>query len=74
MRPSISGRYSLSPELDEEQVSVAAGIVSPPAAEAPRVASEPRIPEVRLPDPRPTFDSASGDPSCARPVGDLRRP
>ncbi|HXK17642.1 MAG TPA: hypothetical protein VNG33_07560, partial [Polyangiaceae bacterium] len=58
MRPNISGRYSLAPEGEQERVSVAPPpVVAPAAAEAPRTASEPRIPEVRLPDPRPTFDS-----------------
>ena len=56
MRPSISGRYSLAPEGEEERVSVSPPVV-PLAAEAPRATSEPRLPEVRLPDPRPTFDS-----------------
>lgn len=61
MRPNISGRYSLAPEADEERVSAAPPplVAEPPRAdvEAPRAASEPRLPEVRLPDPRPTFDS-----------------
>ena len=52
MRPSISGRYSLAPEGEAERAPALSG---PPAAA--RTSSEPRIPEVRLPDPRPTFDS-----------------
>jgi hypothetical protein len=51
MRPSISGRYSLSPEDEEERVPV----IGAPAPAG--TASEPKLPEVRLPDPRPTFDS-----------------
>jgi cellulose synthase operon protein C len=52
MRPSISGRYSLAPEGEAER---APALSAPPAAA--RTSSEPRIPEVRMPDPRPTFDS-----------------
>ncbi len=52
MRPSISGRYSIAPEGEEER----APFLSQPPAGA-RTSSAPRIPEVRLPDPRPTFDS-----------------
>ncbi len=51
MRPSISGRYSLAPEGEAER---APALSAPPAA---RTSSEPRIPEVRMPEPRPTFDS-----------------
>jgi hypothetical protein len=54
MRPNISGRYSLAPEVEEERVPA---LSSPPAAAATRGSSEPRMPEVRLPDPRPSFDS-----------------
>jgi hypothetical protein len=55
MRPNISGRYSIAPEVEEERLPpVSAG---PPSSDPRRVISEPRIPEVRLPDPRPTFDS-----------------
>ncbi|HKY39062.1 MAG TPA: hypothetical protein VJN18_24155 [Polyangiaceae bacterium] len=66
MRPSISGRYSLSPEGEEEHLPVAAAIASVDAAahrhsSEPKLQqvrpSEPTIPEVRLPDPRPAFDS-----------------
>ncbi len=66
MRPSISGRYSLAPEGEEERLPVAAAIATIDAAEPRRSSepklqqvhpSEPKIPEVRLPDPRPTFDS-----------------
>src|SRR5262249_41194774 len=53
-RPSVSGRYSLSPEVEAERVPA---LSSSPVAGAARTTSEPRMPEVRLPDPRPTFDS-----------------
>ena len=53
MRPSISGRYSLSPNSGERVPSSPL----PQRDGAPRSISEPRMPEVRLPDPRPTFDS-----------------
>jgi cellulose synthase operon protein C len=46
MRPNISGRYSLGPEINEERVPVSA-----------RSSSEPSFPQVRMPDARPTFDS-----------------
>jgi len=52
MRPNISGRYSLAPEVEEERVPA---LSAPPAAT--RGSSDPRMPEVRLPDPRPAFDS-----------------
>lgn len=48
IRPSISGRYSLAPEAGEERLS---------QAPWPAPATLSSIPEVRLPDPRPTFDS-----------------
>ncbi len=46
LRPNISGRYSLGPEIDEERVPSAA-----------RTSSEQAFPQVRLPDPRPAFES-----------------
>ncbi|HVY29274.1 MAG TPA: hypothetical protein VHB79_22095 [Polyangiaceae bacterium] len=67
MRPSVSGRYSMSTEVEEERVPalsappVAPPLISPsgaPAYDGPRTyISEPQIPQVRLPDPRPTFES-----------------
>jgi hypothetical protein len=53
MRPNISGRYSLAPESAEERLPTAPVAPEPPA----RRHSEPPIPEVRLPEPRPSFDS-----------------
>ncbi|HEX2874042.1 MAG TPA: hypothetical protein VHP33_22455 [Polyangiaceae bacterium] len=55
MRPSISGRYSMAPEADERVATLSAP--ETPALQPGRSSSEPQIPEVRLPDPRPTFDS-----------------
>jgi hypothetical protein len=50
MRPTnISGRYSLAPEAAEERLPAA-----PPST---RRAPEASHPDVRLPEPRPTFDS-----------------
>ncbi|MDF3065325.1 MAG: hypothetical protein K0R38_926 [Polyangiaceae bacterium] len=46
LRPNISGRYSLAPEVHEERVPAAA-----------RTSSEQSFPQVRLPEPRPAFDS-----------------
>jgi hypothetical protein len=60
MRPNISGRYSLAPEGEEQApaVPVVAPPVEPYLSQPPqRSASEPQIPQVRLPDPRPAFDS-----------------
>jgi len=51
MRPSISGRYSLAPEVEAEHVP-ALSVTTPP-----RASSEPKLPEVRLTEPRPSFDS-----------------
>jgi hypothetical protein len=48
MRPSISGRYSLAPEVAEERVSVE-GVSSAP--------SQPKVPPVRMPEPRRAFES-----------------
>jgi tetratricopeptide (TPR) repeat protein len=55
MRPSISGRYSMAPEADERVAPLPLPEVR--AVEPGRRTSEPKVPEVRLPDPRPTFDS-----------------
>jgi tetratricopeptide (TPR) repeat protein len=49
MRPNISGRYSLAPQAAEERVPVAPQSVRRP----PDVG----VPDVRLPEPRPMFDS-----------------
>ncbi len=50
MRPNVSGRYSLAPEAGEERVPASA---PPPAAPG----SQPRFPSVRMPEPRPAFES-----------------
>lgn len=53
MRPSISGRYSIAPESAEERLPAAPAASEPPA----RRISEPQMPDVRLPEPRPSFES-----------------
>jgi tetratricopeptide (TPR) repeat protein len=60
IRPSISGRYSLAPEAEEHvptPLAMPSGAPVPEAASDAERASEPRIPQVRLPDPRPAFES-----------------
>jgi hypothetical protein len=51
MRPSISGRYSMSPDGDEERLPVAAAIASVEPG-APRQGSDPSISQVRGSDPK----------------------
>jgi cellulose synthase operon protein C len=54
LRPDLSGRYSLAPESPEEPARAAkAGPSSEPAARG----SEPKVPQIRMPEPRPTFES-----------------
>jgi tetratricopeptide (TPR) repeat protein len=62
MRPSVSGRYSVSTEVEERVPALSQPpVIVPadaPAAEGPKTyISEPKIPQVRTPDPRPTFES-----------------
>jgi tetratricopeptide (TPR) repeat protein len=58
MRPSVSGRYSLAPEAEEHVPTQFAMPSGAPISEASeRRASEPLVPQVRLPEPRPTFES-----------------
>jgi len=56
VRPSVSGRYSMAPAAGEDSARPA-----PPISDAPRAErgsdQEQRLPDVRLPEPRPAFDS-----------------
>lgn len=70
LRPNISGRYSLGPEVVEERVPATTRAASDPSMSAVRPhgsepnmsavrlhGSDPSIAQVRLPDARPSFES-----------------